>query len=94
MSSAVRSFLAEPAAPDPPARVWRDWVLLAESAFWVGTALGVWALAQGIIAMVKGRGRGLAIAAVAIAVIGPIAFFVVLQVFLAAGYAAGSSVGG
>ena len=29
VSSAVRSFLAEPRAPDPPARVWRDWVLLA-----------------------------------------------------------------
>lgn len=29
MSSAVRSFLSEPPAPDPPARVWRDWVLLA-----------------------------------------------------------------
>jgi signal transduction histidine kinase len=29
VSSAVRSFLAEPPAPDPPARVWRDWVLLA-----------------------------------------------------------------
>ena len=28
-SSAVRSFLAEPPAPDPPARVWRDWALLA-----------------------------------------------------------------
>ena len=28
-SSAVRSFLAEPPAPDPPVRVWRDWVLLA-----------------------------------------------------------------
>ena len=28
MSSALRSFLAEPSAPDPPARVWRDWVLL------------------------------------------------------------------
>ena len=28
MSSAVRSFLAEPAAPDPPARVWWDWLLL------------------------------------------------------------------
>ncbi len=27
-SSAVRSFLAEPPAPDPPARVWRDWALL------------------------------------------------------------------
>jgi signal transduction histidine kinase len=29
MSSAVRSFLAEPKAPDPPARVWWDWLLLA-----------------------------------------------------------------
>jgi signal transduction histidine kinase len=29
VSSAVRSFLAEPPAPDPPARVWRDWVLVA-----------------------------------------------------------------
>ncbi|HWM08257.1 MAG TPA: histidine kinase [Solirubrobacteraceae bacterium] len=29
MSSAVRSFLAEPRAPDPPTRVWRDWALLA-----------------------------------------------------------------
>jgi signal transduction histidine kinase len=29
MSSAVRSFLAEPAVPDPPKRVWRDWVLAA-----------------------------------------------------------------
>jgi signal transduction histidine kinase len=28
-SSAVRSFLAEPPAPDPPARMWRDWLLLA-----------------------------------------------------------------
>ena len=29
LSSAFRSFWAEPPAPDPPARVWRDWVLLA-----------------------------------------------------------------
>jgi signal transduction histidine kinase len=28
VTSAVRSFLAEPSAPDPPARVWRDWVLI------------------------------------------------------------------
>jgi signal transduction histidine kinase len=27
--NAVRSFLAEPRAPDPPARVWWDWLLLA-----------------------------------------------------------------
>jgi signal transduction histidine kinase len=28
VTSAVRSFLAEPSAPDPPARVWRDWLLI------------------------------------------------------------------
>jgi signal transduction histidine kinase len=28
LSSAIRSFWAEPPAPDPPARVWRDWALL------------------------------------------------------------------
>jgi signal transduction histidine kinase len=29
LSSAMRSFWAEPPAPDPPARVWRDWALVA-----------------------------------------------------------------
>lgn len=29
MPSALRSLLEVPAVPDPPARVWRDWVLLA-----------------------------------------------------------------
>jgi signal transduction histidine kinase len=29
LSGALRSFWAEPPAPDPPARVWRDWALLA-----------------------------------------------------------------
>ena len=29
VSSAIRSFWAEPPAPNPPARVWRDWVLVA-----------------------------------------------------------------
>jgi signal transduction histidine kinase len=37
MSTAIRSFLAEPAAPDPPARVWWDWLLLATIA--VGATL-------------------------------------------------------
>lgn len=72
----------------------RDSVLLAEVAFWIGTALGLWALVQGVIAMVKDRGRGFAIAAVVIAALGPVLFFVVLQGFLSAGYAAGSSIGG
>jgi hypothetical protein len=72
----------------------RDWVLLAETAFWIGTALGIWALVQGVIAVVKDRGRGFAIAAVVIAALGPVVFFVVLQGFLGAGYAAGSGIGG
>jgi hypothetical protein len=29
VSNAVRSIWAEPRAPQPPARVWRDWVLVA-----------------------------------------------------------------
>ncbi|MDY0911040.1 hypothetical protein [Microbacterium sp. CFBP9034] len=72
----------------------RGWVQLAETAFWIGTALGVWALVQGVIAIVKDRGRGAAIAAVAVAAIGPIVAFVVLQGFLAAGFTAGAGVGG
>ena len=31
--NSIRSFLAEPAVADPPARVWRDWALLA--AIWI-----------------------------------------------------------
>ena len=72
----------------------RDWVLLGEVAFWVGTALGTWALVQGIIAIVKDRGRGWGIAAVIVAVLGPIAFAIGVQAFLAAGFASGASVGG
>ena len=29
LRDALRSFLAEPRVPDPPARVWRDWALVA-----------------------------------------------------------------
>ncbi|GAB2851563.1 hypothetical protein ACFQ0P_11995 [Microbacterium insulae] len=72
----------------------RDWVLLAEASFWIGTALGVWALIQGIVAIATVRGRGAGIAAVVIAAIGPIVFVAMLQGFLTAGYAAGSGIGG
>ncbi len=72
----------------------RDWVLLGEIAFWVGTVLGTWALVQGIVAIVKDRGRGWAIAAVILAVLGPIAFAVAVQALLTAGFASGASVGG
>jgi hypothetical protein len=72
----------------------RNQVLLAEVSFWLGTALGVWALVQGIIALVKGRGRPWAVAAIVVAALGPIVFFVVLQGFLTLGLDAGSGVGG
>ncbi len=67
----------------------RDWVLLGEISFWVGTVFGLWALAQGIVAIVTGRGRGAGIAAAALAVAGPIAFIIALNVFLGLGLAAG-----
>lgn len=72
----------------------RDSVLHGEIAFWAGTALGVWALVQGIVAIVKNRGRGAGIAAVVVAVLGPIAFGLAVNVFVFAGIAAGSSIGG
>lgn len=72
----------------------REWVLVGEIAFWAGTILGVWAIVQGIIAIVRGRGRVLGIVAVAVAVIGPVAFGIAVQATLTAGLAAGSSIGG
>ncbi len=72
----------------------REWVLVGELAFWAGTVLGTWAIVQGIIAIVKNRGRGWAIGAIVVAVIGPIAFGIGVQAFLAAGFAAGASIGG
>ena len=72
----------------------RDWVLLGEVSFWAGTALGVWAIVQGIVAIVKKRGRGAGIAAVVVAVLGPIAFGIVVNAWILGGVAAGSSLGG
>ncbi len=72
----------------------RDWVLLAEISFWAGTALGLWALVQGIVAIATGRGRGAGAAGVVLAVLAPISFAVALSVFLGAGLAAGSGIGG
>ena len=72
----------------------RDWVLLGEVSFWVGTVIGVWALIQGIVAVVTARGRGAGIAAVVIAALGPIAFGAVVQGLLTAGLAAGTGIGG
>lgn len=67
----------------------RGWVLAAEIAFWVGTALGIWAFIQGWIATVQRRGRGQGIAAIVISALGPFIFGAVALIgFL---YAAGMS---
>jgi hypothetical protein len=72
----------------------RDWVLLGEVSFWVGTALGVSALVLGVVAIVTARGRGAGIAAVIVAALGPIVFGAVVQGFLTAGLTAGTGIGG
>jgi hypothetical protein len=72
----------------------REWVLLAEMSFWVGTVLGTWAIVQGIVAIVTRRGRGAGIAAVVIGALGVIVFAVALQGFLTVGLAAAGSIGG
>ncbi|MFE1644583.1 hypothetical protein ACFM35_03275 [Microbacterium sp. P01] len=58
----------------------RGSVLLVEVAFWVGTALGIWGIVQGIFATVKRRGRGYGIAAIAVGVIAPVVFSVTLYI--------------
>jgi len=72
----------------------RDWVLMGEVSFWAGTVLGVWALVQGIVATVTGRGRAAGIAAIVVAALGPIVFGGLVQGFLTAGLAAGTGIGG
>jgi len=67
----------------------RDWVLWAEIGFWAGTALGIWALVQGIVAIAQRRGRPYGIAAVVIAGIGPIVYSTVVYLVILAGIAAG-----
>lgn len=74
----------------------RDYVLWLEIAGWAGTAFGIWALVQGIVAIVKQRGRGAGIAALVLAVLGPIVFAVLAYggLILGAGLAlAGSTTG-
>jgi hypothetical protein len=59
----------------------RDWVLLGELSFWAGTALGIWALVQGIVAIARKRGRVAGVVAVVVAVLAPVVF--ALAAFLA-----------
>lgn len=62
-------------------------VLMAETAFWVGTVVGVWAIVQGIVATALGRGRVFGVIAIVLAAIGPFLYFFLLLVLLGAGSA-------
>jgi hypothetical protein len=63
----------------------RDQVLVGELSFWIGTALGVWALVQGIVAIVTARGRVPAVIAVVVAALGPVIFFTVVAIAIGSG---------
>lgn len=69
----------------------RGWVLFAEITFWTGTVCGIWALTQGIVAIVRQRGRGAGIAAAVLASTGPLIALVV--VFSALGVGASMNMG-
>ncbi len=71
----------------------RDWVLLGEVAFWAGTVLGVWAIVQGIVAIVKRRGLGTGIAAIAVAVFGVVIFGTVVYGAAIAGFVSSYDLG-
>lgn len=65
-----------------PARTETLW---AEIVFWLGTALGLFALVAGIIAVARRRGRGMGIAAIVIAALGPAIFFLSVTVLYGIG---------
>jgi hypothetical protein len=58
-------------------------VLVGELLAGLGSLFGVWAIVQGIIAAVKGRGRALGIVAIIVAVVAPIVFGIVAVVIAA-----------
>lgn len=69
----------------------RGLVLWAEIGFWLGTALGLVALALGITAIATRRGRGFGVAAVVVAAVGPFLYGITVGAFVVAGIAAGAS---
>ncbi|MGW9114388.1 hypothetical protein [Microbacterium sp. NPDC055683] len=88
-------FLETAAAEDPDWTLLapvRDAVMTAEITWWVATALGIWALVQGIVAIARRRGRGAGIAAVVIAVLAPIVVGTIAFIGFAAGLAGGTGV--
>lgn len=64
----------------------REWVLLGEVAFWAGTLLGIWAIVQGIVAIVLRAGRVQGIVAIVLAAVGPVVFGIAVQLSLTLGY--------
>lgn len=83
----IQTFFDDPTRFDVLIPVRGD-VLMAEIAFWCGTVLGLWAIAQGIVAVVTRRGRAFGVAAIVIAAIGPFAYYLVLIISLGIGAAA------
>lgn len=67
----------------------RGWILLGEISFWAGTIIGLWALIQGIIATVTGRGRAVGIAAIVVAVAAPFIYFTAAAIAISSGAIAG-----
>lgn len=65
-----------------PARTQTLW---AEIMFWLGTALGLFAIVGGIIAVTRRRGRGMGIAAIVIAALGPGIFFLAVTLMYGVG---------
>ena len=63
----------------------RTLVLWVEILFWAATAIGILALALGIVATVRRRGRGAGITAMILAVLGPVVFFLLTSVLLGVG---------
>lgn len=72
----------------------REWVLLGEIAFWAGTVLGIWAIVQGIVAIVKRRGLGTGIAAIVVAVFAVVIFGTVVYGAAIAGVVSSYDLGG
>lgn len=68
----------------------RGLVLWAEVGFWLGMALGLWALVQGIIAIATRAGRGAGIAAVILVIAGPFVYGVIVGAAVLGGVAAGA----
>ncbi|MGN8024999.1 hypothetical protein [Microbacterium sp. 22242] len=69
----------------------RQIVLWWEITAWTATALGLWALVQGVVAIAKRRGRGPGIAALIVAAVGPVVFFLACYLTLILGVGLGSA---